>query len=132
MVVLSAISSFASGSGVQVSIAYVIVVGLWFGFISVLAYAAEERRARSLGVTLLGVEGIVALVEIFNLMRFAHIIEAITSAFDLGMALVVIYLTYPIALTGKARRSKAKQPLNQARNAANKLHSSLKNSRKER
>lgn len=109
MVVLNIIGAFFENSGgVGLSIAYILLIIIWFGFITVLAYATEQRRSRGLAILLACLEAIVALGALFNLLHFNNAIGFITSLSDLALALTVLFLAYHLARRGKARISRSR------------------------
>lgn len=108
MTALNIIGVFFATGGLQLSIAYVLLIIIWFGFITVLAYAAEQRRSRGLAILLACVEAIVALVALFNLFHFNNAIGLITSLCDLALALTVLLLAYHLIRRGNARVSKSR------------------------
>ncbi|HVS58386.1 MAG TPA: hypothetical protein VHD60_01455 [Candidatus Saccharimonadales bacterium] len=106
MVVLNIINAVVNSSGVQMSIAYLILIFIWFGFIAVLAYAVEDRRSRSLAFLLGAIEFMVAVAALYDLYKLSSPLSFLTSLCDFVLALVVVYLSYQLLTTGKARAAK--------------------------
>jgi hypothetical protein len=72
---------------------YVVLVG-WFAFLSVLGYAAQQRRSRRLAQILIAAEGLVALVALFDVKHHNDILGLITSLADLVLSLWIVSLAF--------------------------------------
>lgn len=84
-------------SNALVSIIYFILVAIWFGFIWVLAYTAQERRfSKKINIlvilSLIFFEIIIALVSLVNAKGHQDKLGLVTSIIDLAFALWVIIL----------------------------------------
>lgn len=106
MIGLNVINAVVNNSGVQMSIAYLVVIVVWFGFIAVLGYAVEDRRTRSLTLLLGIIEFVVAATALYDLYRLNGPLGFITSLSDFVLALVVMYLSYQLLVAGKSRMTK--------------------------
>lgn len=95
-------------SNALVSVVYWILIAVWFGFLWILAYTAQERRNKKLIWLLIGAQGMVALVSSFNARHHPDIIGLITSIVDCVLAIWVIILALRL-LSAKGGRVVAKQ-----------------------
>jgi len=95
-------------SNVMPSIIFFILIATWFGFVWVLAYAAQERRNRWLTLGLIGAELLIAMVAYFNAKHHPDLLSLITSLVDLILAFWVIILAIRL-LRAKGGRVVAKQ-----------------------
>lgn len=123
---VNAISASVSGctnhngdcvSNMLLSMMYFIVVAVWFGFLSVLGYAAQDKRSKRLAQVLIAAEVMVALVAAFDAKHHPDTLGLVTSLIDLAFAVWVITLAYRlmrsnggrvVAPTTRRRRSKAR------------------------
>lgn len=98
-----------SGSGIN--LVYVILLAGWFGFVWILAYAAQERRDHRLGTLLIGAELMILVVSLFNAKHYPNILGLITSLVDAAFALWVIWLAIQLsrAKGGRILTSPARQ-----------------------
>lgn len=96
-------------SNALVSIIYFLLIAIWFGFLWVLSYTAQERRSRKLIYMLIAAEGLVALVALFNAKHHPDILGLITSVVDFILALWVILLAFRL-MRAKGGRVVVKQP----------------------
>ncbi len=81
-------------SGIGIDLLYVIILAFWFGFLWVLAYAAQDRRDHRLATILMAAEFMVLVVALFNAKHFPNIIGLITSLTNAALAVWVIYLAF--------------------------------------
>lgn len=83
-------------SNLLVSMIFYLLVVLWFGFVWILGYAAQERRSKRLAQVLIAAELAIALVAYFNIRHHNHkdFLGVTTSVIDLVLALWVITLAY--------------------------------------
>ncbi len=98
----------------MVSVVYWILIAVWFGFLWILAYTAQERRSKRLTWLLIGSQGMVALISSFNARHHPDIIGLITSIIDFVLAIWVILLAFRL-LRAKGGRVVAKQSGGRAR-----------------
>jgi len=101
-------------SNAMVSVVYWILIAVWFGFLWILAYTAQERRSKRLTWLLIGSQGMVALISSFNARHHPDIIGLITSIIDFVLAIWVILLAFRL-LRAKGGRVVAKQSGGRAR-----------------
>jgi hypothetical protein len=99
---VNTISSSVSGcsnkedclSNIILSLAYLIVLALWFGFLSVLGYAAQDRRSKRMAQILIAAEVMVLLVSLFDAKHYPNILGLVISLTDATLAVWVISLAY--------------------------------------
>lgn len=85
------------------SIVFFILTALWFAAIWILGYFAQERRSRNLAFLLMGAEGLIALVALFNAQHHTDILGLATSVIDLILALWIIFLAMRLMRSGGKR-----------------------------
>jgi hypothetical protein len=99
-------------SGVGIELVYVVLLAAWFGFVAVLAYGAQDRRDHKLAFLLMGAEGIILMISLFNAKHYPNILGLITSLIDAAFAVLVIWLALRLLrakggrITGAATRSR--------------------------
>jgi hypothetical protein len=81
-------------SGIGINVLYVILLAVWFGFVWVLAYAAQDRRDHRLAKILIGAEFMILLVSLFNAKHYPNILGLITSLVDAAFAVWIIWLAF--------------------------------------
>jgi hypothetical protein len=97
------------------SIVFYILIVVWFGMITVLGFAAQQKRSRRLAQVLIAAEALIGLVALFNLklgLRYHNgYLSLFTSAADLLLAGWIISLAFRLmkagggrVVTGRARR----------------------------
>jgi hypothetical protein len=109
-------STYDCVSGVGIELLYVILLAVWFGFVWVLAYAAQDRRDHRLAIILMGAEGMILAVSLFNAQHYPNILGLIISLADASFAVWVIWLAFKltrakggrITTTPKRRRPSSK------------------------
>lgn len=99
---VSSISGCTSGgtdcvSNTLVSLVLIILTALWFGFVAILGYAAQDRRSRRLARLLMLAEAAIAVVALFDILHFPNILSLITSLIDFTLALWVLLLAYRLS-----------------------------------
>lgn len=77
-----------------VSLILVILVAIWFGFISALGYAAQDKRSKRLAQFLIGAEALNVLISLFNAKHYPNVLGLITSLIDLAFAAWIIVLAW--------------------------------------
>lgn len=82
---------------------YFMVLTAWFAFLWILGAAAQDRRSRRMAVVLLGAEGLVILVALFNARNHNDILGLITSLTDAALAAWVALLASRIIISGGGR-----------------------------
>ena len=102
-----------------VSLILVILVAIWFGFISALGYAAQDKRSRRLAQVLIGAEGLNVMISLFNAKHFPNTLGLITSVIDLALAAWVIMLAWRLMKANGGRivtaTARAKSPTTRRR-----------------
>jgi hypothetical protein len=115
-----ATSTYSCVSDVGINLLYVILLAVWFGFIWVLAYAAQDRRDHRLAVILIGAEIMILVVSLFNAKHYPNILGLLTSLADAAFAVWIIWLAYKltrakggrITASATTRRRGVQQPKN--------------------
>lgn len=102
----AATTTYDCASGVVINLLYVVLLALWFGFIWMLGYAAQDRRDHRLARFLMGAEFMVLVVALFNAKHYPNILGLITSLVDAALAAWVIYLAFRLS-RAKGGRIKA-------------------------
>ncbi len=95
-------------SNAVVSIVYWLLIAVWFGFLWILAYTAQERRSKKLIWLLIGGQAMVALISSFNARHHPDVLGLITSIVDFVLAIWVIILALRL-LRAKGGRLVVKQ-----------------------
>jgi hypothetical protein len=81
---------------VMSSLLYVVLLGVWLIFVSVIGYAAQDRRNRRMAQLLIACEGFIGLIALFNARHFPSVVGLISSLVNLGFAILAIYLAWNI------------------------------------
>jgi hypothetical protein len=89
--------------GLLLSTMFFILTALWFGFIWVLGYAAQERRSRRLAQLLIAAEVGVAMIAYFNATHYTNALGLATSVTDLVLAIWIIFLAFRLIRAGENR-----------------------------
>lgn len=84
-------------SNLLVSLIFFLLISVWFGFIWILGFAAQDRRSKRLARVLIGAEVFIALIALFNAKHHTSILSLTTSLIDLTLALWVITLAYRLS-----------------------------------
>jgi purine-cytosine permease-like protein len=91
---------------------YIMVVG-WFGLVTVIGYAALDRRSKRLAQLLIITEVVIALVALFNIklnLRYhSGWLSLFTSLADLILAVWIITLAYRLMKAGGGRVVRQRQ-----------------------
>jgi hypothetical protein len=77
-----------------VSLAYILILAGWFGFIAMLGYAAQDQRSHRLAKFLIAAEALVLLISLFNAKHYPNALGLITSLTDAALAVWVIVLAF--------------------------------------
>lgn len=88
---------------VMSSLLYVVLLGVWLIFVSVIGYAAQDRRNRRMAQLLIACEGFIGLISLFNARHFPSILGLISSLVNFGFAVLAIYLAWNIIRSGGGR-----------------------------
>ncbi len=105
-------SGYECASSAAIDMVYVILLAGWFGFIWVLAYAAQQRRDHRLAAILMGAEAMVLVVSLFNAKHYPNLLGLITSLVDAAFAVWIIFLAFRLirAKGGRIRTSTSSRP----------------------
>lgn len=95
-------------SNALVSVVYWLLIAVWFGFLWILAYTAQEKRSKRLAQLLIACEAFVAFIAFFNARHHPDVIGLITSIVDIFFALWVILLAFRL-MRAKGGRVVSKQ-----------------------
>jgi hypothetical protein len=103
-------------SNLIVSLIYFLLLAVWFGFIWILGYEAQEKRSKRLAQALIIAEMFVAIVALFNAKHHTDPFSLITSLVDFGMSLWVMLLAYRLIRADGGRivtkqQSRKRRPL---------------------
>lgn len=90
-------------SNTIVSLVLIILTVLWFGFVAILGYAAQDRRSRRLARLLMLAEIAIALVALFDALHFPNILSLGTSLLDFVLALWALLLAYRLSKANGGR-----------------------------
>jgi len=96
-------------SNLIVSIIFWMLVTLWFGFVWLLGYIAQDRRSKRLAQLLIAAEGFIALIAYFNAKHHTDFLSLATSIIDLLLAVWVITLAFRLMRSGGKRITKQRQ-----------------------
>lgn len=86
-----------------VSVIFFMLTTMWFGFVCLLGYLAQERRSKWFALALIGAELLIAMVAYHNATHHTDILGLTTSLVDLVFAGWIILLALRVA------RSKGKR-----------------------
>jgi hypothetical protein len=76
------------------SMAFFMIITLWFGFIWIIGFMAQDRRSKTLAQILIIAEIMIALVALFNARHHVDKLGLFTSLVDAALAVWVIYLAF--------------------------------------
>ncbi|MDB5169926.1 MAG: hypothetical protein JWN82_322 [Candidatus Saccharibacteria bacterium] len=85
------------------SMLYFMLLTFWFAALWILAAAAQDRRSRKLAFLLIGCEGLVIMVSLFNAQHHNSWLGLITSLVDAALATWVALLALRIFVAGGGR-----------------------------
>lgn len=91
------------GGGTVLNIVYFMLVSIWFIVISVIGYAAQDRRSKRLSQLLIAAEGMVGLVALFNAKHHTDFFGLLISLIDVAFAAWVITLAFRLMRSGGGR-----------------------------
>jgi hypothetical protein len=77
-----------------ISLMYVIILGLWLGFVSVIGYAAEDRRSKRLAQLLLVLQVMILGPIMMNIRGSHNIFDRFGSLIDLAVCVWVMLLAW--------------------------------------
>lgn len=96
--------------GSVISFVYLLLLAGWFGFLSVLGYAAQDQRSHKLAWLLMAGEFAVLAVAMFNARHFPNILGLITSLTDAALAAWVIVLAFRLSRAKGGRITTSSRP----------------------
>lgn len=91
------------------SLLYFMVLTIWFALLWILAAATQTSRSRKLAFLLIGAEGLVIIVAIFNAQHHNHLLGLITSLVDASLAAWVALLAVRLFISGGQRVTGSKR-----------------------
>ena len=100
------------------SVVYFVLIVAWYGFLWILGFAAQDRRSRRLAWLLIGAEGLVLMISLFNARHHTDILGLITSLIDAGFAAWVILLAWRLQKAGGGRVVSKQRPRQRRRPTA--------------
>lgn len=101
-----------------VSLILIILQAVWLIFICVVGYAAQDKRSPRIAQLLIALEGMNALVALFDARHYPNLLGLITSVIDFALAVWVIALAWRLTrarggriptTSGRARRRPVKR-----------------------
>ncbi len=90
-------------SNLIVSLIFFILTVVWFGFVWILGYNAQERRSHRLAWLLIAAEIFIAMIALFNAKHHTDMLGLGTSVVDLFLAIWVISLAFRLVRAGGGR-----------------------------
>jgi hypothetical protein len=90
-------------SNLLVSLIFFILITLWFAFVWVLGYAAQEHRSKRLAQALIVAEALIAIFALFDIKHHSDPLSLLTSFIDLCLSGWVISLAYRLMKAGGGR-----------------------------
>lgn len=85
------------------SLLFFLVLTAWFAFLSVLGYAAQDRRSKRLAQLLLATEAAVALIALFDARHYPNYLGLFTSLIDAALAAWVALLAFRLVRANGGR-----------------------------
>lgn len=113
-----ATNTYSCVSDVGINLLYVIILSAWFGFVWVLAYAAQDRRNHRLATVLMGAEVMILAISLFNAKHYPNILGLITSLADAAFAVWIIWLAFRLTRAKGGRITAAAKTRQRRRPAA--------------
>ncbi len=99
----SCVKGLECGSDTLLAIIYFVLISLWFGFVAILGYAAQDKRSKRLSQILIITEGLIALIALFNFKHYADYFGLVISIVDVAFAIWVIVLAFRLMRSGGGR-----------------------------
>jgi len=93
-----------------ISFVYVLLLAGWFGFLSVLGYAAQDQRSHRLARLLILAEVMVLVVALFNAKHYPNLLGLITSLVDAAFATWIIVLAFRLSRARGGRITTSARP----------------------
>jgi hypothetical protein len=90
-------------SNLIVSLIFFLITAIWFGFVWLLGYTAQERRSRRFAQALIVAEAGIAFIALFNARHHTDLLSLITSLIDLCLSLWIITLALRLIHAGPQR-----------------------------
>ncbi len=90
-------------SNLLVSLIFFILITLWFAFVWILGYAAQEQRSKRLAQALIVAETFIAIFALFDIKHHSDPLSLATSIIDLCLSAWVISLSYRLMKAGGGR-----------------------------
>lgn len=97
------------------SLASVVFLAVWLGFVAVIGYAAQDRRSKRLAQMLICFEAINVLISLFDLRHPPNFFGLLTSMIDLALALWVILLAWRLMRADGGRITRSVVPSGHSR-----------------
>jgi len=86
-----------------VSLVFVVLLGVWLGIVSVIGYAAQEKRSKRLAFLLIAFECLILIVATINARGTTNIFSRLTSLIDISIALWIVFLAFRLARANGGR-----------------------------
>jgi len=97
-------------SNLIVSTIFFILTAVFFAFIWILGYSAQERRSKRLAQLLICAEALIALIAFFNAKHHTDALSLITSLTDLCLAIWIITLAFRLMRANGGRVVSRQRP----------------------
>ncbi len=85
------------------SLVFVVLMAVWLGIVSVIGYAAQDKRSRKIAALLIGCELLILAVASFNAQHSTVLFEKLTSVVDAAIAIWIIVLAFRLIRAGSNR-----------------------------
>jgi hypothetical protein len=87
----------------MLSLVFVILMAAWLGIVSVIGYAAQDKRSRKIATVLIGCEVLILGVASFNAQHSTVLFDKLTSVVDAAIAIWIIVLAFRLVRAGSSR-----------------------------
>jgi len=89
--------------GIILNLLFFLLITFWFAFLSVMGYAAQDRRSKRVAQILMGAEILVALVALFDAKHAPDLLGLLTSLVDAALAIWVAFLAFRLVRANGGR-----------------------------
>ena len=86
-----------------VSLVFVVLMAVWLSVVSVIGYAAQDKRSRKIALLLIGCEFLILGVAAFNAQHGTILYEKLASIVDAAIAIWIMFLAYRLVRAGGGR-----------------------------
>lgn len=98
----SSVTQCSSGSGncfgdIALALVYFVLISICFGVLWLVGFAAQDRRSKRIALFLIGGEGLVLLISLYNLTHHTtSLVNRVTSFADLVLSVWIAFLALRI------------------------------------